>query len=42
MSANYARMSGGLLQLPILLGTDQHETCRNCGSRTEFDELTNP
>jgi hypothetical protein len=25
--------------LPIYIGTDQPETCRKCGARTEFDEI---
>ena len=27
-------------QLATFLGTDQPETCRKCGARTDFDELT--
>ena len=28
-------------ELPIFLGCDQPETCRKCGARTDFIELTN-
>lgn len=26
--------------LRLFLGTDQPETCRNCGARTEFEEVS--
>ena len=26
--------------LPIFGGTEQPETCRQCGTRTDFDEVT--
>ena len=26
--------------LPLFLGSDQPETCRHCGARTEFDQLS--
>ena len=26
-------------ELPIFLGCEQPETCRNCGARTEFEEV---
>lgn len=25
--------------LPIFIGTEQPETCRKCGARTDFDEI---
>jgi hypothetical protein len=25
--------------LPILIGTDQPQTCRKCGARTDFEEV---
>jgi hypothetical protein len=26
-------------ELPVFIGTDQPETCRKCGSRTDFDDI---
>lgn len=33
------QMTEPSIDLPIFLGTEQPETCRECGARTEFDEV---
>lgn len=30
-----------IAELPVFYGTEQPETCRKCGSRTNFDVLSN-
>lgn len=39
MSVNKDQPSDKATVSQTFLGTDQPETCRNCGARTDFDEL---
>ncbi len=39
MSGHGDQVSEVISHLPIFIGTEQPETCRNCGTRTEFDEV---
>ena len=40
MSVNEEQQRDIEFGLPKFFGTEQPETCRNCGARTEFHELS--